>query len=167
MKNKWIKLFAFLGITDVQSSADGVFMKEEDIDKFAKMEEDFNSMKSENEELKGKVSGIDASIQEAVSAATKPLTDEIESLKDTNEQLSASLESTQRELATALGKETVATGKKDPEINSSSTKKKQTPNERAAELNAAALRGERFDHNEADEITEAVVSARKTKENQQ
>src|ERR1041385_1020159 len=37
IKEKWQKLMAFLGISKVESSAEGIFVKEEDMDKFATM----------------------------------------------------------------------------------------------------------------------------------
>lgn len=153
MKDKWKALFAFLGISNIETSADGVFMKEEDVDKFSKMESDFNSLKSENESLKNENSDLKSSIeakeQELNQKNQTTINEkdaEISALTASVGDLKTALDKKENELAIALGKETKAGDKNDPSLISA--KKKLSKNELAAAKNAAALFGNEFSEDE-------------------
>jgi chromosome segregation ATPase len=76
MKSKWQSLMTFLNISTVDSSADGIFLKEESVDKMA-------ALHTENEKLK---TDLDTA-QKAGDAATKQQND----LQAANDKLTADL----------------------------------------------------------------------------
>ena len=162
MKQKWTAFFAALGITSAQSSADGIFMKEEDVDKM-------NTLFSENTDLKAAVQSekdLRIAAEDALNAATEKHSNELTAkdaeISKLNEDHTAAINAaTERETAlqTEIDKlkgtgSASSSSKPDPIAGG---KAKMTANQRAAEKNAAALRGEDpCDEEEEEEIEEGA-----------
>jgi len=154
MKEKWTKLFAFLGKTKVESTADGIFMTEEEVDFI-------ESMRVENETLAAAVqSEKDARIkaeqnaQAAANALTEKETElnsKITAMQGTIDSLNADIVSKNTEIDELKAGETSASGKPDPDPSGNGKKAKSKWDILYAK-SAAGLRGE--DVNIVEEVEE-------------
>ena len=163
MKDKWKAFFASLGIGKVESSADGIFMKEEDVDKI-------HAVHTANETLKAELKAekdsrvADSTAKDATIATLTEekttLSAEISTLTSENTRLTTEL------AASSAGETVIAKPVADPIINNATGKVKKSANQIAADKNAAALRGETVSvtDEEAEEDEEgATAPENKTK----
>ncbi len=139
MKEKWVKLAAFLGLAAFVSSADGVFMKEEDIDKM-------EAVRVKNEELEASIATLKKEKEDSDSLSVTQLSakdDEIVRVSTERDSIKKELETASATVAKLSGTSTEAKGKKaDPDMSAS--KKKLTAREREFEAIAAEFRGETY-----------------------
>lgn len=161
MKDKWKAFFAALGIGKVESSADGIFMKEEDVDKMHAVHTANETLKAELQAEKDSRAADSTAKDATIATLTEEkttLSAEISTLTSENTRLTT-------ELSAATAGETVLTKPvADPAITATG-KAKKSANEIAADRNAAALRGEAVSvtDEEAEEDEEATAPENKTK----
>lgn len=137
IKEKWNSLMSSLGISKLESSADGVFMKEEDVDKMA-------ALHAENETLKADALATKQTNTELVTANTNlaaqnaDLQKQIETLTAENQALTekvATLESQPAAAPSAVKKDVddvSATSAEDKERKKTAAEEKR---ERLAKMN--------------------------------
>lgn len=148
MKKKWQSLFSYLEKTTCETTPDGVFMKESEVDKISTLHVEHQQLTSD---LEAANAGNQTAIDTAVTAATTPLTESITKKDEEITTLKASIETLKTEKKTAEdallvsekkvskleGKSTSAKDKTDPDP--SGKKAKLSGNMRAASNNANAL----------------------------
>jgi len=151
MKQKWVKLFAFLGITTPNTTAEGVFMTEAEVDKAAALQAENETLKTEMEQLKAdKKTADDAlataktanekAITDAVEAAVKPLNTQIETLTADKKTAEDKLVVADTKIAKLEGRPAPTAKGGDPDPTGKNNKK-MSANEKAALKNAKALFG--------------------------
>lgn len=162
MKEKWKHYFAWLKKTTVESTADGVFMTSEEIDQSATLHTENERLTTElqtakeaetkaGEELATANTDNAQAVTDAVALATKPLNEQIETLKAENQTAVTAQLDAETKLAKVTGKGTVAPGASDANIDGN--KGKLTKNGKAADANAKSLMGDESDDDESDGVT--------------
>lgn len=148
MKKKWQSLFSYLEKTTCETTPEGVFMKEGEIDKIAALHVEHQQLTSDLETAKA---DNQTAIDSAVTTATKPLSDSITAkdaeivtlttnettLKTDLKTAQDALVSSEKKLAKATGTSTKPAAKGDPDPSGKKTK--LTGNMKSAQNNAAAL----------------------------
>lgn len=138
MKDKWKKLFVYLGIGKVESSADGIFMREEDIDKLNSVHEQNETLRAEAQAAKdthaAALAAKDTEIASLQSQITT-LTAQRDGLKTANQTL------TDENAALKAGETKPAGRTADPDLRDDGKKKSNAKSKRS-EIDAAILRGE-------------------------
>lgn len=151
MKPRWAKLFAFLGIAtaSVETSATGIFLKEEDVDKMS-------SVHDKNVELEATIATLTAERDKAKTdlEASEATALEASTEKDNKiVQLTDGLKVANAKIAKLDGSETGATaGTAEKKLTADGKKKKMTQREVSLEKAAASMRGEKYVEPNADDI---------------
>ena len=163
MKEKWNKLATFLGLTAFVTSADGIFMSEENIDRM-------EAVRVENERLLGEASTVEATHIEAIQTLNNAHATEVNSLTTNAEILNADIVRLTTELETANANLQAAnislakfTGGPAPikgvgaDPDNEVSKKKLSAREHQLEKTAAEFRGEKYTGDTTEEEEDEVV----------
>ena len=70
VKPKWMGLFSWLGTDKVESTADGVFMKDGEVDKLTQLQADHEALKTSSADFPGKIAQLETDLNTAKEATT-------------------------------------------------------------------------------------------------